>query len=91
VPSLEQELTLTNNQPKVIRFFNRKTTQPATATLSQASNEDSKKEEIKEKYRITIKPDQATHWTEELSPQSQGLALAKTYARIVEMGGYVGA
>jgi hypothetical protein len=79
VPSIE----LMYNQQKVIQLPARKAAQVA-ATVSPPSNL-----KTEEKQRITINSDQATHWTDELS-HSQGLALAKTYARIVAMGGYIG-
>ena len=80
VPSIE----LMYNQQKVIQLPARKAAQVA-ATVSPPSNL-----KTEEKQRITIDSDQATHWTDELSSHSQGLALAKTYARIVAMGGYIG-
>ncbi len=86
VPSIYREPVSVSSQSKVIQFADWKTKDQLVATLPQAS----KPTNVETKTRVVIQPAKAAHWTEELS-QSQALALAKTYARIIEMGGHLGA
>jgi len=88
VPSIEREPALTSKPLELIQFSTQKTIEKPAATLSKIGN--SVRPDVVVKSRVIIKPNQATHWTEELS-QTQSLALAKTYARIIEMGGHLSA
>jgi hypothetical protein len=88
VPSIEREPALTSKPLELIQFSTQKTIEKPAATLSKIGN--GVRPDVVVKSRVIIKPNQATHWTEELS-QTQSLALAKTYARIIEMGGHLSA
>jgi hypothetical protein len=88
VPIGWREPALTGDQPKLLQVPGQKTTEKAVANLSENSNARSANLGIK--TRVTIQPDCATRWTEEFS-KARTLALAKTYARIIEMGGHLSA
>jgi hypothetical protein len=81
-----REPALVSNQSKVIQIADWKTKEQPITSVTQANQQTN----VEAKSRLVIKSDKSTHWTDELS-QSQALALAKTYARIIEMGGHLGA
>jgi hypothetical protein len=85
IPLLHAESAVLSNPQELIQFPSSKTTAKPIATYSNGGSANAAV-----KSRTAIKPNQATHWTEELS-QSKGLALAKTYAKIIEMGGHLSA
>lgn len=88
VPSVQREPAVTSNQQRLILFPAQKTTETPATSLSKVNNAVSV--DVAAKSQVINKPNQATHWTEQLS-QFQRLALAKTYATIIEMGGHLSA
>jgi hypothetical protein len=88
VPLIEGEPALTSKPLGLIQIPAQKTTQQPVTTVSKADKVGSS--DIAIKSRVIIKSNQAIHWTDELS-QFQRLALAKTYAKIIEMGGHLSA
>lgn len=88
VPSVQREPAVTSNKQELRQFPAQNPTEKAVATLSKADNVGSA--DLAIKSTVITKPNQATHWTEQLS-QFQRLSLAKTYARIIEMGGHLSA
>lgn len=88
VPTGIHEPALTSNKLGPIQFPVQKTSDKSVATLSQANNVA--RADISVQSTEIVEPNQAIHWTEELA-QIQRLALAKTYAKIIEMGGHLSA
>ncbi|HAA27638.1 MAG TPA: tetratricopeptide repeat-containing protein [Cyanobacteria bacterium UBA8553] len=88
VPSVQREPALRANKQELVQFSAQNPTEKAVATLSKAENVGSA--DLAIKSRVITKPNQPTHWTEQLS-QFQKLSLATTYARIIEMGGHLSA
>ncbi len=83
---LEKRLAAKRYVPSIELISKLKVLQFPAKTKTQTSVTCASKPE---KHPTTIKPTKAMRWTEDFS-QSDGLALAKTYARIVAMGGYIG-
>lgn len=87
IPLLQRGLAGPFNWQRLIPFPNGKKAGEQGATLGKVGNIFNT--DIAVKSRVTLKPDRATYW-EELS-QSKGLALAKIYAKIIEMGEHLSA
>ncbi len=88
VPSVQREPALTSSKQGLIQFPTHQTTETPATGLSKVDNAASA--DVAVKWQVINKQNQAAHWTEELS-QFQRLALAKTYAKIIEMGGHLSA